>query len=298
MNRVSRIFKSGREPSQAVNHIVVILMLIFALGPVVILGFNSLKSTAELGLNPLGPPNTFLWENYPEAWVEGNFAITMRNSAFLVTATVVGVLFLGGMAAYSLARLKPPGGNAFMVFMLAGTTIPVWLYIVPLFILWVAGWWFAPWWARRRRQVAAVRYSSIDTLQRLRPSKAVVLRRVVEGIRLLTVALLILAMALSAVLLPLYQLIAPWIVELFSPSGEVLDTGVVTGYLRMRFWAVPALLALFVMRGWFNGVGNTAVVMVSALFVNALNILLNWCWIEGHWGFPRLEVQGAALAST
>jgi putative MATE family efflux protein len=109
---------------------------------------------------------------------------------------------------------------------------------------------------------------------------------------------LILAMALSAVLLPLYQLIAPWIVETFSPSGEVLDTGVVTGYLRMRFWAIPAMLALFVMRGWFNGVGNTAVVMVSALFVNALNILLNWCWIEGHWGFPRLEVQGAALAST
>ena len=136
MNRVLRIFKSGREPSQAVNHIIVIVMLIFALGPVIILGFNSLKSTAELGLNPLGPPKTLVWENFPTAWVEGNFAITMRNSAFLVTATVISVLSLGGMAAYSLARLKPPGGNAFMVFMLAGTTIPVWLYIVPLFILW------------------------------------------------------------------------------------------------------------------------------------------------------------------
>ena len=136
MNRVLRIFKSGREPSQAVNHIIVIVMLIFALGPVIILGFNSLKSTAELGLNPLGPPKTLVWENFPNAWEEGNFAITMRNSAFLVVATVTSVLSLGGMAAYSLARLKPPGGNAFMVFMLAGTTIPVWLYIVPLFILW------------------------------------------------------------------------------------------------------------------------------------------------------------------
>jgi len=67
--------------------------------------------------------------------------------------------------------------------------------LVPLFVLWVAGWWLAPWWARRRRQVAAVRYSSIDTLQRLRPSKAAILRRVVQGLRLLTVALLILAMA-------------------------------------------------------------------------------------------------------
>jgi raffinose/stachyose/melibiose transport system permease protein len=60
----------------------------------------------------------------------------MRNSGILVVATVISVLVLGGMAAYSLARLNPPGANVFMVFMLAGTTIPVWLYIVPLFILW------------------------------------------------------------------------------------------------------------------------------------------------------------------
>jgi len=68
--------------------------------------------------------------------------------------------------------------------------------LVPLFLLWaVLGWWLIPRWARRRHRVAAVRYSSIDTLQRLRPSKTIVLRRAVEGLRLVTVALLILAMA-------------------------------------------------------------------------------------------------------
>jgi len=67
--------------------------------------------------------------------------------------------------------------------------------LVPLFGLWLVGWWLAPWWARRRRRVAAVRYSSIETLQRLRPSRAVVVRRVIEGLRLVTVALLIMAMA-------------------------------------------------------------------------------------------------------
>lgn len=67
--------------------------------------------------------------------------------------------------------------------------------LVPLFLLWAAGWWLTPWLARRRRRVAAVRYSDIATLRRLKPSKAVRLRRVVEGLRLLTVALLIMAMA-------------------------------------------------------------------------------------------------------
>ncbi|MEM7134238.1 MAG: carbohydrate ABC transporter permease [Chloroflexota bacterium] len=136
MTSLRRIFKPTREASKVPNYILVLLMLGFALFPIVILGFNSLKSSAEIGLNPLGPPSTWIFENYPTAWVEGNFARTMRNSAFLVVMTVSLQIVLCGMAAYALARLKPPGSNAFMVVMLVGTTVPIWLYIVPLFILW------------------------------------------------------------------------------------------------------------------------------------------------------------------
>lgn len=131
-----RIFKPTREPSMAPNYIVIIILLAFALFPIVILGFNSLKGSAEIGLNPLGLPRSLLFENYPNAWIEGNFAKTMRNSAFLVVMTVTLQLTLCGLAAYALARLNPPGSNTFMVIMLVGTTIPIWLYIVPLFILW------------------------------------------------------------------------------------------------------------------------------------------------------------------
>jgi Ca-activated chloride channel family protein len=67
--------------------------------------------------------------------------------------------------------------------------------LVPLFVLWVLAWWLVPWLLRRRRRAAAVRYSNIGTLQRLKPSKTLVIRRVVEGLRLLVVALLIMAMA-------------------------------------------------------------------------------------------------------
>lgn len=34
------------------------------------------------------------------------------------------------------------------------------------------------------------------------------------------------------------------------------------------------------------------------VIVNVVNIVLNYCLIFGNWGFPRLEVTGAALAST
>ena len=33
-------------------------------GPLIILGFNSLKAPAEIGRNPLGPPTELVWQNY------------------------------------------------------------------------------------------------------------------------------------------------------------------------------------------------------------------------------------------
>ena len=80
--------------------------MLFQIGPLVILGFNSLKTPADLGRNPLGPPQEVIWENYPRAWEIGNFATTTRNSGFLVVGTVIGVLALGGLAAYSLAKVQ------------------------------------------------------------------------------------------------------------------------------------------------------------------------------------------------
>ncbi|HWV25028.1 MAG TPA: carbohydrate ABC transporter permease [Thermomicrobiales bacterium] len=118
------------------NYIVLILLGIFALGPIVILAFNSLKGRAEIGRNPLGFPRGFLWQNYPDAWRVGNFSTTLQNSGILVAITVVGVLVLGGMAAYSLAKLDLPGSGAVMLYLLVGSSLPIQLFLVPLFFLW------------------------------------------------------------------------------------------------------------------------------------------------------------------
>ena len=65
----------------------------------------------------------------------------------------------------------------------------------PVFLLWLAAWALIPWLARRRRTAAAVRFSSLQALERLRPSRTLLWRRLVMGLRVLTVALLVLAMA-------------------------------------------------------------------------------------------------------
>lgn len=66
-------------------------------------------------------------------------------------------------------------------------------YLVPLFVLWVAAWLGRPYLVRRRR-VSAVRYSSLRHLSRLKPSTSLRVRRLLQGLRLLTIGLLLVAM--------------------------------------------------------------------------------------------------------
>jgi raffinose/stachyose/melibiose transport system permease protein len=132
----SRAAGGRRELGLLPNYVVLGALLVFALGPLLILAFNSVKDRAELGRNPLGPPQQVLLENFAKAWDVGNFAVTTRNSGILAAGTVAGVLFLGGMAAYSLAKLKLPGAGLLTMYLLIGTSLPIQLYLVPLFFAW------------------------------------------------------------------------------------------------------------------------------------------------------------------
>src|SRR5688500_8544046 len=102
---MNRGFQRGRETSLAPNYVVLGLLFLFSLGPLLIMLFNSVKSRAEIGENPLGFPRDFAWSNYSRAWDVGNYSTTMVNSTILVVGTVFFVLLLGGMAAYSVAKL-------------------------------------------------------------------------------------------------------------------------------------------------------------------------------------------------
>jgi raffinose/stachyose/melibiose transport system permease protein len=136
MSAIAQAGRTRRELTLAPNYIVLALLLVFASGPLLVLAFNSLKTQAELGRNPLGPPQSFMWENFPKAWDMGNFAVTTRNSGILVVGTVIGVLLLGGMAAYSLAKLDLPGSGPLTLYLLIGTSLPIQLYLVPLYFTW------------------------------------------------------------------------------------------------------------------------------------------------------------------
>ena len=133
------IFSGGRqrrEPSKIPYYVILVLLALFALGPLVIVVFNSLKSSAEIGRNPLGLPLSPVFENFPAAWTQGDFSTTMVNSTILTVGTIVGVCIIAGTSAYAMARLDLPGTDAVLLYLFVASAVPFQLFLVPLFFLW------------------------------------------------------------------------------------------------------------------------------------------------------------------
>lgn len=66
------------------------------------------------------------------------------------------------------------------------------------------------------------------------------------------------------------------------------------------FWLVISLPPVFLFQAFkqfMEGVGNTKIAMVITLVANALNILLNYLFIFGKFGFPNMGVEGAGVAT-
>ena len=93
-----------------------------------------------------------------------------------------------------------------------------------------------------------------------------------EAISILIRALL-LTFSISVVILMLQSPIAWGSFKLIGGSPEV--EMLADSYFRIRIWAAPAALSLFVFSGWFLGMQNARYPMIIAILVNVINILLS-----------------------
>jgi raffinose/stachyose/melibiose transport system permease protein len=118
-------------------YLVLVVLAIFAIGPVVVIVFNAFKNNAQIGTNPLAPPSSLSVQNFLDAWTQGGFATTMRNSAIICIGSVVGTTIIAGLAAYALSHLNVPGGGGVVMYLFLGSALPVQLFVVPLFFLWI-----------------------------------------------------------------------------------------------------------------------------------------------------------------
>ncbi len=68
-------------------------------------------------------------------------------------------------------------------------------------------------------------------------------------------------------------------------------------YFLIRVSATFFVVLNFAFRGYWNAVDMPKVYMKTLFTMHAINIVLNYCLIFGKFGFPKLEAQGAAIAT-
>jgi raffinose/stachyose/melibiose transport system permease protein len=106
------------------------------ISPLALLLITALRPLSDFVANgPLSWPDSLTMENFADAWGIGKFATTYRNSLILLIVKVPIGVFLSAMLAYALAKLRIRFGTVIMYAVFLGLTIPIYITIVPVFVM-------------------------------------------------------------------------------------------------------------------------------------------------------------------
>ena len=116
-------------------HAILALYSAIVIYPMVWLISASLKTSLELFTNPWGLPDVPQFANFLDAWTKANIGRYFVNSVFVTALSMFFILFIGSMAAYALARFVFKGRDVIHTGFISGMMFPVFLGIVPLFMM-------------------------------------------------------------------------------------------------------------------------------------------------------------------
>ncbi|MEO9100764.1 MAG: MATE family efflux transporter [Ginsengibacter sp.] len=68
-------------------------------------------------------------------------------------------------------------------------------------------------------------------------------------------------------------------------------------YLQIMGWSVIPMILFLSLKQFTDGLEFTKTAMILSLAALPLNAFLNWLFIYGNWGFPRMELMGAGWAT-
>ena len=78
-----------------------------------------------------------------------------------------------------------------------------------------------------------------------------------------------------------------------EPALQPLETD----YFRILTLGGGAVVACAALSSFYSGRARMKVIMWVNIGMTVINVLLNYCWIFGHFGFPEMGIRGAAWAT-
>ncbi len=80
-------------------------------------------------------PKSFHWDNYLRVFDRMPFLIYLKNSVFISTVSIIGVVLSSSIVAYAFSNLSWPGRDALFIFVLATMMLPMQVTMIPLFVM-------------------------------------------------------------------------------------------------------------------------------------------------------------------
>jgi len=126
----------GREAASVVLNILSTGLAIVFMFPFLWSLSTSLKTVVEVhAFPPSFLPKVPQFGNYWEAWTSIQFGMFFINSAIVTVCAVIGTVVSSTLVAYSFARLRFPGREVLFLICLSGMMMPVYVTIIPLFLM-------------------------------------------------------------------------------------------------------------------------------------------------------------------
>lgn len=112
-----------------------VALVVATLGPVLWLLSVSLKTQEEFAASPFGPPTSLRLDSFSSILADPAFLRFAVNSLIVTVASVLVIVVLSTLAGYALARLDFHGHRLLFLVYLLGNAIPIFLILIPLFVL-------------------------------------------------------------------------------------------------------------------------------------------------------------------
>lgn len=103
--------------------------------PIVYVILGGFRSTGQLAAKPNALPDPWIFSNYGTVLASSTFWSQVLNSSIAALVTTGGVVLLGVMAAFVLARYRFRGRNALNLVFTVGLLFPLSVAVLPLYLL-------------------------------------------------------------------------------------------------------------------------------------------------------------------
>ncbi|MBX3087981.1 MAG: carbohydrate ABC transporter permease [Cryobacterium sp.] len=125
----------GARWAQPWVYIVGLAIAAVSVAPVAYVWMSGFRTTADLNASPAGWPNPWSVDNYIRVLTSSRFWGSVFSSSLVGLATTLGVVLLGIMAAFVIARYDFKGRNGLYLLFASGLMFPLTVAALPLSIL-------------------------------------------------------------------------------------------------------------------------------------------------------------------